>query len=169
MQASAPLNLVTPVCWTCGRPPRKDKKEAAAEDADEDVADISAPVPRALNSTRADTGSQDALDLLQVFAGTEDALDALQTYEKSVRPLLTKCTPLKFSDLFGGRSCSGDNFHGLLSSHSRAAILFLEQLRFAITRPHMLAGGRYSVQWRPLVTYVVGAVKICTISGTALV
>ncbi|KAK8771920.1 hypothetical protein V5799_024835 [Amblyomma americanum] len=71
-----------------------------AEDAADDPAGAKAPVP---------TPGQvmDALDLLRHFAGahegTEDALDALQTYEKSVRPLLTKRTQAKITDFFGGK------------------------------------------------------------------
>ncbi|KAK8776523.1 hypothetical protein V5799_030134 [Amblyomma americanum] len=71
-----------------------------AEDAADDPAGAEAPVP---------TPGQvmDALDLLRHFAGahegTEDELDALQTYEKSVRPLLTKRTQAKITDFFGGK------------------------------------------------------------------
>lgn len=73
-------------------------EEVEAED--EDIEGIETPV-LTLGQV------MDALNLLRQFAGThertEDALDALQTYEKSVRPFLTKRMQAKITDFFIGK------------------------------------------------------------------
>lgn len=78
----------------------KKKEVATAEDTSGDVEDIKAPTPTLGQVMH-------ALDLLQMFAGThedtEGTLDTLQTYEKSVRPLLTKRMQTNITEFFDGK------------------------------------------------------------------